>query len=97
MATSTWDWPVIRGNSANSSAHSGRFFGQNSGSSSWMFAWPQVCPSSHFPGLGQKEKEIRREEVPEQTALLSQSPLPARPVVQQMGLSWREDEKGWGK
>ena len=38
VATSTWDWQVSKRNSANSFAHSGRFFGSNSGISSWMFA-----------------------------------------------------------
>ena len=34
VGTSTWDRPVIKSDSANSSAHSGRFFGLNSGNSS---------------------------------------------------------------
>ena len=71
VATSTWDWPVSKRNSANSSAHSGRFLGSNSGSSSWMFAWAIGLPVFPAPELGLKA--IRRQEVPGLTALFSQS------------------------
>ena len=50
MASSTWDWPVSKRNSANSSAHSGRFFGFT-GNSSWMLAWAIGLPIFPPPGV----------------------------------------------
>ena len=97
MATSTWDWPVSKRNSANSTAHSGRFFGLNSGNSSWMLAWAIGLSIFQPLELGLKGEEIRLQGVPELTALFSQSQSQARSAIQQLGLSEREDEKGWGK
>ena len=74
-------------NCENSSAHSGRFFGSNSGNSSWMFAWAIGLPFSHPLALGLKGEEIGRQGVPGLTPLSSQSQLRARPVIQQLGLS----------
>ena len=51
VATSTWDWPVSKRNSANSYAHLGRFFGSNSGNSSWMFACVIGLPLYRPPGV----------------------------------------------
>ena len=57
VATSTSDWPVSKRNSANSSAHWGRFLGSNSGSSSWMFAWAIGLPVFPPPGVRPGEGE----------------------------------------